>query len=114
MSNSNLFDNSMVRAARKGMSAEQKEAYRRIGEQMYSGFDFASKNYGDSSLQEATEYLLCGLRSGLHPSTLTSNEQYILSTTLGDKWYESYGWTKEDLTIHKNELVPPSSIEESR
>ena len=37
------------------------------------------------------------LKSGLHPSMLSDEEKFILKDILGDKWYEKYGYVKEDL-----------------
>jgi hypothetical protein len=47
--------------------------------------------------KESVAYILEGIKSGLHPSLLSSDEKGILSEFLGETWYDKFGYTKEDL-----------------
>ncbi len=95
-----LFDNSMVRSALAAMSPEQKEHYKEIGEKMYN-----SINYKDSEvlnavpppMAEAAAYVIEGLKSGLHPSYLDENEVALMKDLYGEKWYNKWDATEEEM-----------------
>lgn len=96
-----LFDNPMVRAALAAMSPEEKERYRQIGEQMYGNMNFEDARYLINPETKMTEALAClesQLRSGLHPSDMEDNEKAVLIDAYGEKWYEKWGFVKEDLS----------------
>jgi hypothetical protein len=99
-----LFDNPMTRAALAAMSDEQKRKYKEIGEEMYGHIDFEDSkvlNNIPPPMEEALAYIKEQLKSGLHPSALDDNEKIFLSDALGEEWYKSWGYVKEDL----NEIV---------
>lgn len=99
MSNYNqydLFNNPMVKAAKDAMTPEILENYKRLGESMYKDIDFENgtiQNIIDDSIKK----LDCVLKSGLHPSMLSDDEKKLLNEEIGEKWYEKYGYIKEDL-----------------
>ena len=45
----------------------------------------------------AVAYIDEALKSGLHPKDLTKEDVKVLEETYGKQWYESWGYTKEDL-----------------
>ena len=97
-----LFNNPMVNNAIKSLSKEELEKYKKVGEQMYSNMNnfTDSKNIRNnltSSMEEAVAYVEEGLKSGLLPSDLTEDEVILLVETYGEKWYEKYGYTKEEV-----------------
>lgn len=95
-----LFDNPMVRAAMSALSAEEKEQYKKIGEQMYGNMNFEDARYlinPEVRMTEALECLEGQLRSGLHPSDMEENEKALLKDAYGDEWYKKWGFIKKDL-----------------
>jgi len=94
-----LFNNPMFDAAMKAMSPEDIESYKKIGEKMYKNMENMSKETANlpSSMKEATAYVVTGLNSGLHPKDMDANEVILLTNTIGPKWYEDFGYKKEDL-----------------
>jgi len=96
-----LFNNPMVTAALKAMSPEEKEQYKRIGEQMYGNLNFEDARYLINPEVQISEALTClegQIRSGLHPTDMTDNEKAVLKDAYGEKWYEKWGFVEEDLT----------------
>lgn len=95
----NLFDNPMVRAASMSMSNEDKEKYKRLGEEMYDNVDFVSGDVNNlpPPMAEAVAYLSTQLQAGMHPSVLESNEQELLSQAYGPTWYQRWGYVLGDL-----------------
>jgi hypothetical protein len=93
---SNLFNNPFIDAARNSLSPEDIEKYRKMGESMYKDIDFENGTI-NQCIEDALKKIEISLRSGLHPSMLTEDEKKLLNTEVGEKWYEKYGYTKEDL-----------------
>ncbi len=91
----NLFTDPALMAAKNRLTPEQREAYRKAGEQMYN-FDYTGDGL-QNLIDGAFEEIHCCLRSGQHPSTLNTDEINILKEKLGTQWYEDYHYTKEDL-----------------
>ena len=96
---SNLFNNPMINAAREAMSSEDLEKYRKLGESMYANIDFekAAVNNIPPEMEDFLVYINSALKSGLHPSMLLSDEKKFMNEIVGEKWYEKYGYIKEDL-----------------
>lgn len=95
-----LFDNPMVRSALQGMSAEQLEQYKKIGEEMYGTIDFEDNHILQNMpppMKEAVLYIEESIKSGQHISTLEDNEKHLLESSYGEKWYERYGYTRDDV-----------------
>lgn len=101
MSDMDLFDNPMVRAASAAMSDEDKAKYKQIGEEMYGNMDFENSQVLDNTpapMMEAVAYVEEQLKSGLHPSMMEDNEKALLADIYGNKWYEKWGYVEGDLT----------------
>jgi len=97
----NLFNNPMVQAARAALSDEDKERYKRRGEEMYNSVDFANNKLINNFPEEMLESLAHveeQLRSGLHPADMEKNERAILQEAYGKEWYKKWGFINEDLT----------------
>jgi len=89
-----LWDNDMVRAAKKTMSTEEIAQYKKIGEQFYGNMDFTQNNDLDSILKESAAYISMGLNSGLLVSSLSKDEKRVMKEIYGEKWYEKWEPTK--------------------
>lgn len=95
-----LFDNPMIENAQKSMTNEQKEHYKKIGEEMYNHVDFEKSEILtniDNSVKESGKYIYLQVRSGLHPSYLEENEKDIISEVYGVEWYKEFGYNEKDL-----------------
>jgi hypothetical protein len=95
-----IFSNPMVENALKAMSPEEVANYKKIGEEMYGNINFEDStiinNIGAPSA-DAAVYIESGLNSGLHPADLDVNELYCMVDVHGEKWYEKWGYTREEV-----------------
>lgn len=94
-----LFTNSMVKNALKALSPEDVQKYKEVGESLYGGIDFEEGKIlkEKEELEEAVQHLEIGLRSGLLPEELDEDEIDALVKIKGEKWYEEYGYTREEV-----------------
>lgn len=91
-----LFNNPFVEAAKRSLSQEDIDNYKKLGEKFYSGWSFENggpEHILDVALAEIVE----AIKSGLHPSDLDDNEKEILKTKMGDEWYLNFGFEEQDL-----------------
>lgn len=97
-----LFNNPMVELAKKNMTPEQIEEYKKIGEYMYSNMDLCSATNTPNNLPtemlDALDYIVNSIQSGQHISTLEENEKMLLKEAYGDTWFERFGYSVNDLT----------------
>lgn len=85
----------MVQAARKALSPEQIEEYKKIGEHMYNNTDYhlsevKSTKVKDSSPTDLLVYAVQALKAGGDPKDLTDKEIDMLVSVYGEKWYEKF------------------------
>lgn len=104
-----LFNNPMVEAARKGMTPEQIEEYKKIGEYMYTEVDYKIREVG-SQVKPPTEtnlvdYAVDGLKAGLDPMDLSQEEVGALVNKYGDKWYEQFDFEEDEVPKPFTQLV---------
>jgi hypothetical protein len=78
-----IYEDDYLVKMRESLSPEDKEKYRKIGENMYNSVDYLNP---ETSIHNAFEYIICGLKSGLDPDELTESEKLILKNKLGDNW----------------------------
>jgi hypothetical protein len=99
MLDDDIFSNPMIQAAKKALSKEDRERYAKLGEELFKNIDFEKCNVDNIPpiMEESIMYIESMLKSGLHPSMLNDDEKFILKDVLGEKWYEKYGYVKEDL-----------------
>lgn len=98
---SNLFDNPMVKAAKKAMSEEQLKKFEDIGKEMYNNIDYElgvidGENY-PRSVADSVFYITESIKSGLHPTDLPEEEKALLKEVYGKEWYERFGFVEQDL-----------------
>jgi DNA-binding ferritin-like protein (Dps family) len=107
---SDLFNNPFFENAKKSLTEEQKEEYKKIGEYMYNKDIYSTaetKIKSDITPDEILVYAVQALKSGISPKDLTQNELQSLIDTYGKYWYEKFDLEKEDvpeLTITKESL----------
>jgi hypothetical protein len=82
---------------------EEIEKYEKIGQRLYMNHDEAMGEFKTSSsaitLEESLAYVVEGLKSGLHPKFLSSDEIHLLRAGYGDEWFTQWGYTREDVPI---------------
>lgn len=96
-----LFNNPMIDAAKKAMTPEQLEEYKRIGQYMYNTVDFGSVEATvietKPTIAELARYAETALRSGAMPTDLSEPELQAMSQVHGEKWYEKFDLKAEDV-----------------
>lgn len=85
--------------AYESLSPEEKERYRKIGEDLYGHINFETGEIKQE--MDALGELISAVKSGLHPKELSGEELGFLSSSLGEKWYEKFGYKKEDIEEKK-------------
>lgn len=95
-----LWNNPMVEEAKKNLSSEQIEQMKNKGEELFGSVDFekvGDVQNNDECSREVLEQFKVMLRSGMHPSYFSTSEKDFLKNFVGEKWYEEYGYMKNDL-----------------
>ena len=82
------------------MTKEQLDHYKRVGD----GYLQAMKDCRDDKKIKASiddsalaDNLVVQIKSGLHPCHIADVERAELVKKFGEKWYEKWGYVKEDL-----------------
>ena len=94
-----LFE-SIRKNVEKGMTAEQIENMKILGEKFHESFDVARgtvHNTNEINMEEALAYVVESLKSGIHPAYLDENEKAILVAGYGEEWYKEWGYTTDQL-----------------
>ncbi len=98
-----IFNNPMVDVARKALSPEQQEEYKRVGEYMYNTEIYKLANVGSKVTESKTEdlvlYATQALKSGGDPCDLTDKELRALIEVYGDRWYERFDIEEKDTRL---------------
>lgn len=103
MNNKNdIFDTTITEIAKKALSPEQLEEYKKIGEYIFNTTDYKTVEMGSKVNDKPTEtdilfYASEALKSGGDPRDLSNKEIQVLTNFYGDKWYENFGFQKEDI-----------------
>ena len=104
-----LFNNPMVEAARKAMTPEQIEEYKRIGEYMYNNEVYKISEVGSKIKQPEKEDLILyateALKSGGNPHDLSQQELRALIDIYGERWYERFGFEESEVPKPAIQLV---------
>ena len=88
-----LFNNEMIKQAKKSMTPEELEEYKKKGEEFFADVNFEDKD-GNAipPVESACAYIAEGLKSGLHPSYLDDDEKRVMEEIYGKEWYKKWGW----------------------
>ena len=112
-----LFNNPYAKKALKDMDCAQRARYKKLGEEMYGTIDFEDRknlNNLPPCTEDLRDYLDTVLRSGFHPRYLNTKEIEILFGHCGDKWYEKYGYTMDDIPQLKGTKFDPNVKSENQ
>ena len=92
-----IFNNPFAKNAINSMTPEQKEQYRKIGEEMYGKIDYSNIKNDEpitDEIEEACAYIVEGLKSGLHYTYLEDDEKELMERVYGREWYKK--WELQD------------------
>ena len=95
-----LFNNPMVRSARKAMKEEDLQRYKEWGEAIFTDdidYETASVTKYPPPMLDALVYIENAIKSGQHPSTLKEEEKNLLIEMRGKEWYKKWGYEEGDL-----------------
>jgi hypothetical protein len=95
-----LFEGVLVKSAISALSDEDKEKYRKLGQELYGKIDFENSKILSTNpdpIKESISYIESQLKSGIHPSMLEDTEKEIMNDFVGPEWYVSWGYTAEEL-----------------
>lgn len=109
-----LFDNPMVSQARKGLTPDQLDDYKRMGEYMYNNTDYSTLTVGSKVEEpgdaELVAYASEALKAGGDPFDLTEKELSALIDAYGETWYIKFSLEKHEVPKPKTFLVTPEQI----
>jgi len=109
-----LYTNPMIDAARRAMTPEQIDEYKKIGDYMYNSVDYKAATAGaqvrDSKDEDLLVYATEALKAGGDPNDLSEPELQALTKVYGDKWYESFGFEESEVPKVRSNIVTPSDI----
>lgn len=94
-----LFD-SIRKNVEKGMTPEQMENMRVLGEKFHESFDVSkgtTRNIHEIHMEESLAYIVESLKSGIHPAYLDDDEKAMMMAGYGEKWYEKWGYASDKL-----------------
>jgi hypothetical protein len=96
-----LFNNPAVLNAKKSLSPEEYMRYEKIGKELYETVDFNNNEILNNKKIDTNDidYIIEGIKSGLHPSMLSTEEKKQLNNIIGKNWFEKYGYKESDLNI---------------
>lgn len=95
-----IFNQPEVQDTLSGLTPEQIERYKAIGEQLFGSVDFEKNAIiqpNPKPMDDKLKYVCLGLDSGLHPSMMDLEEILTVRKAYGPKWYEKWNYTQEDL-----------------
>lgn len=103
----------MINSAKKALTAEQQQEYKKIGEYMYNNTDYntieTSMVNKKPSVSELAHYALESVKAGGHPRDLSDDELSSLKQIYGPKWFEKFDYTENDIPKSVMELGMSSS-----
>lgn len=100
----------MVESARKSLTPEQIEEYKKIGEYMYNNVDYKNISLG-SQVNEAKDedlilYASEALKSGMDPNDLTRQEVDVLKKVYGDRWFDKFDLQEDEIPKFELKITP--------
>lgn len=113
-----LYNNPMVDMARKAMTPEQLEEYKRMGEYMYNNDTYKITEMGSKitacNTRDCLSYAVQSLRSGLDPFDLTEEELQALISHYGRCWYREFDYQEFEVPKPVIELMSKNPSRQER
>ena len=91
------------------------EQYKQFAEYFFNNVDIEECKAKNNTLppdQQLVLYAMEGLKSGLHPSSLSPEEIQALYDTVGDVWIERFGFTKDEVPAPAVVRPPTFTVEQ--
>ena len=95
-----LFNNPMVESARKSLSPEQQEEYKRMGEYMFKNMETQVSETilkTNPTQDDLARYASDALKSGGDPNDLSDDELRALEVVYGKDWYSFFGVSESNV-----------------
>ena len=109
-----LFNNPMVDSAKRALTAEQTEEYKRIGNYMYNNQNYNTVETGNrvkvADSNQLLFYATQALKSGGDPHDLSQPELQALVQFYGNNWYEGFGFSENEVPKSNSQLVTAEQI----
>lgn len=90
-----------VDMAKKALTPEQLEEYKKIGSYMYETDMYQKAEFGqklkEAKVEDFASYAVEGLKSGLDPMELSQKEIKALIDQYGREWYTQFGYSKNEV-----------------
>lgn len=105
----------MIEAAKKAMTPEQLEEYKKIGEYMYNSVDYKTTTSAGVQIRESKDedlllYATEALKAGGDPKDLTEPELQVLCKVYGETWYERFGFEPNEVPKVQSKITTPADI----
>jgi len=102
----NLFEDKKIQEMANQLSPKTKKKFKKMGENYFKNLDIKqtkdevslglTKDTTDK-VTAALSYLLHGLKSGLHPKSLSKQEHQFLNDNYNTEWFKEFGFEEKDL-----------------
>lgn len=91
----------LVEAAKRALTPEQIEEYKKIGEYMYNNIDYKNATINNpiknAQHEDLVVYATEALKSGGDPFDLTKDELQAMEKHYGEKWYTNFDLEPENV-----------------
>lgn len=96
-----LLNNPAIDHARKALTPEQEEEYKRIGQYMYSDekVQLIQETTKPVETKDILMYAIQSLKSGLSAMELSKEEINALYETYGHEWYKRFDLKKDEVPV---------------
>ena len=98
------FSNEKIEKMFNSLTKEQQEEFKTMGDNIFNQFDLNEDGKMEINLSdfnkdytEETAYIYQQIKAGIHISYLSKEEKNLMTNIFGEKWYEKWGYVKEDL-----------------
>ena len=101
-----IFSNPQIQKAKESLPPHVRKQYEQIGENIWNQMESSQKIIDNAEfgvthmpppVEEAAANISEAIKSGLHPTMLDEDEAKVMLHCLGEKWYETFGFTEKDM-----------------
>jgi hypothetical protein len=104
----------LVEAAKKALTPEQLDEYKKIGEYMYNNIDYKNAILNNpvknARHEDLVIYATEALKSGCDPHDLTKDELQAIEKHYGEKWYTQFDLDPENIPSTNPLDIDPSKL----
>ena len=102
-----IFSNPQIQKAKESLPPHVRQQYEQIGENIWNQMESSQKIIDNNAefgvthmpppVEEAAANISEAIKSGLHPTMLDEDEAKVMLHCFGEKWYETFGFTEQDM-----------------